>query len=340
MLHVVAGAVFDGEGRVLIALRPAHAHQGGKWEFPGGKLDDGEAPLTGLVRELDEETGVRVQSARPLIRIHWPYPGRHVLLDVWRVTAWSGRAHGREGQEIRWADPVSLDAAAFPPANAAIIAALRLPPLYLVTPEPKPPYPDFLERLEALVRAGVRMVQLRAKSMAPADFVTLARRAQAICHAGGARLLVNADAATALACGADGLHLTSARLHEYARRPVPDRMLLAASCHDAAQVDRAAALECDFVVAGPVAPTISHPGMAPIGMDGFGAIALRAGRPVYALGGMQAEDLPAVWRAGGQGIAAISALWLARSPQVAVQACLAVAQWSISADSVSPPRGQ
>ena len=81
-IHVIAGALSDTEGRVLIAQRPRGRHMAGRWEFPGGKLAPGEDSCDGLKRELAEELGVIVREARPLIRLRHDYPDRRVLLEV------------------------------------------------------------------------------------------------------------------------------------------------------------------------------------------------------------------------------------------------------------------
>ncbi|HSO78893.1 MAG TPA: NUDIX domain-containing protein, partial [Chromatiaceae bacterium] len=102
LIHVVAGAIQDCQGRVLVARRPLGAHQGGLWEFPGGKLEPGELPLQGLARELEEEVGIRVQATRPLIRLPHDYGDRRLVLEVHRVTAYAGEPIGREGQPLSW----------------------------------------------------------------------------------------------------------------------------------------------------------------------------------------------------------------------------------------------
>ena len=114
----------------------AGTHLSGLWEFPGGKLMPGESRENGLARELDEELGVRVLAAQPLIRVRHRYPEREVVLDVWRVDSYVGEPYGREGQPIMWRDVQGLEAAEFPPADAPVLSALRLPARYLVTPEP------------------------------------------------------------------------------------------------------------------------------------------------------------------------------------------------------------
>jgi 8-oxo-dGTP diphosphatase len=124
-IHVVAGALFDTSGRVLIAQRPAGKHMAGGWEFPGGKLDAGEAPLAGLKRELHEELGVEVHAAEPLIAYEHEYPERCVLLDLWVVTRYSGEPQPLERQALQWVAVDALDRVGLLEADRPMIAALR-----------------------------------------------------------------------------------------------------------------------------------------------------------------------------------------------------------------------
>ena len=96
-VHVAVGVILDPGQNILITRRAADTHQGGLWEFPGGKLESGETPERGLDRELFEELGVRVLSSRPLIRVHHDYGDRHVLLDVHMISAFAGEP--REGAD-------------------------------------------------------------------------------------------------------------------------------------------------------------------------------------------------------------------------------------------------
>jgi len=311
-VHVVAGALLDGAGRVLIQRRAAGAHQGGLWEFPGGKLEPGEGRRAGLARELAEELGIRVAHATPLIGVRHDYPDRSVLLDVWRVERWRGEVRGREGQPLRWVAPRALRAFDFPAADRPVLRALALPACCLVTPSPGPDPAPWLDALAAAVEGGVRLVQVRAPGLAPARLRALAAAAveRARQAAPSVRVLVNADPAIALDAGADGVQLDSRRLWQARARPLPAAGALAgASCHDAADLARAAALDLDFALLGPVAPTPTHAGAVPLGWGGFEALTERAALPVYALGGMSAADLDAARARGGQGIAAIRGLW-------------------------------
>jgi 8-oxo-dGTP diphosphatase len=123
-LHVVAGALFDATGRVLIAQRPAGKALAGRWEFPGGKLQADEDPYAGLVRELREELGVEVHAAERLIRYPHAYPERTVWLDMWIVSDWNGDPHGLDGQALKWVEPARLDEEDILEADQPIVAVL------------------------------------------------------------------------------------------------------------------------------------------------------------------------------------------------------------------------
>jgi 8-oxo-dGTP diphosphatase len=124
-VHVAVGIVADVTGAILITRRPDHVHQGGLWEFPGGKVETGETVEAALRRELHEELGIVIQAAEPLLRVRHPYPDKTVVLDAWRVTAYLGEPRGREGQPLVWAPPETLADFAFPAADEAIITRLR-----------------------------------------------------------------------------------------------------------------------------------------------------------------------------------------------------------------------
>ncbi|MDR2212370.1 MAG: 8-oxo-dGTP diphosphatase MutT [Pseudomonadales bacterium] len=122
---VVAAVILDANNRCLLALRPKHKHQGGLWEFPGGKVEAGETPLQALRRELQEELALEVQNAEPFLVTSHDYPGKRVTLDVWLVREFSGEPCGMEGQELCWYSPAELQSLAFPAANYPILQALN-----------------------------------------------------------------------------------------------------------------------------------------------------------------------------------------------------------------------
>jgi len=122
---VAAAAILNPQGQLLIAKRSDDKHQGGLWEFPGGKVEVDESVETALKRELLEEIGIDTLQCEPLIRIEHDYSDKSVVLDVWIVSSFSGEATGLEGQPIEWIDPVDMDSYQFPEANLPIIAALK-----------------------------------------------------------------------------------------------------------------------------------------------------------------------------------------------------------------------
>jgi 8-oxo-dGTP diphosphatase len=122
---VAAAAILNPQGQLLIAKRPDDKHQGGLWEFPGGKVEADESVEAALKRELLEEIGIGILKCEPLVRIEHDYSDKSVVLDVWVVSSFSGEASGLEGQPIEWIDPVDMDSYQFPEANLPIIAALK-----------------------------------------------------------------------------------------------------------------------------------------------------------------------------------------------------------------------
>lgn len=307
-LHVAAAAVVDKDGRVLIARRPAHVHQGNLWEFPGGKVEPGETAEQALGRELWEEVGIRPISCRRLIRIPFDYPERSVLLDVWQVDAFEGVPHGRQGQPLRWLAPDALPEYAFPAANRPIIAAVRLPDQYLITPEIRNRV-SFFAGLEAALDKGIRLLQFRAPQLPTSDYVLMAEEVIARCRARAVRVLLNTAPEIALRLRADGVHLNRHRLQACTTRPVPENMWCGVSCHDAQELVKAQAIGADFAVLSPVQATTSHPDARPLGWGGFQHLVSDVALPVYALGGVGPDDMGLALAARGQGIAAIRALW-------------------------------
>lgn len=308
-VHVVAAAVFDGSGRILITRRPDHVHQGGLWEFPGGKIEAGESVSAALARELHEEVGIDIQQTRPLIRVSHAYPDKKVLLDVWRVDGFTGEAHGKEGQPFKWVRPEQLVDFSFPEANFPIIRAVQLPDRYLITPDPGNDTQEFLKQLETCLSKGIRLVQLRAKSLLQEDYIKLAKQTKNLCVEFDAKLILNSDPELVNIVDADGVNLTGDRLLALNSRPLLDNKLVAASCHTAEDIAHASQIGVDFAMLSPVQATASHPETIPIGWDRFRAVCEHAAFPVYALGGVRPDDLDTAFYYGAQGIAAIRSLW-------------------------------
>lgn len=311
VIHVAAAAIFDAAGRVLVSRRAAETHQGGLWEFPGGKLEAGESARQALIRELKEELDILPLEIEPLIQVRHAYEDREVLLDCFRVTSFAGEARGLEGQPLRWVHPDELKAEAFPAADRPVITALRLPERYLITGD-DPHRPDeFLTRLERALDKGVGLVQLRAHALNDDDYSRLLDRALPLCQARGVDLLVNRPVDTPAWSGvAQGLHLSSRQLMQLTERPQGDGWV-GASCHSPSELAKAVSIRLDYALLSPVLPTSTHPQAEVLGWQRFSHWVAQVNLPVYALGGMRADLLREARQAGAQGIAAIGAFWAA-----------------------------
>ncbi|MGS0826265.1 8-oxo-dGTP diphosphatase MutT [Shewanella sp. 0m-8] len=121
LIHVAVGVIQDKNQRILLAKRPEHLHQGGKWEFPGGKVEKSETTSEALIRELKEEVNLDVNATEPMMEIHHDYGDKQVFLDIHWVTNFSGEAKGLEGQLVNWVEREQLSQYEFPDANKAIL---------------------------------------------------------------------------------------------------------------------------------------------------------------------------------------------------------------------------
>lgn len=333
----MAAVIRRADRSILIAKRPEAAHQGGLWEFPGGKLEEGEPRLDGLARELQEELGIQITNARPLIDIRHDYPDKSIRLDVWSVSAFSGEAHGAEGQQVRWVAPHDLGQYAFPAANKPIVLAATLPQRYLITPD-NFDADELIAGLEVASELGVRMVQLRQTELSKAAYATMATTLMT--KTGGALMWMLKGEQPPLK--GSGWHVTSAQLRAlhaigwckgkpFATEPSllqsadePERRsdceetwdgLLAASCHNAEELQMANDIGADFVTLSPLRPTQSHPGAAHLGWERAAELVAMTNMPVYLLGGLSSDDLERAQEIGAQGIAGISGLWPAVKPR-------------------------
>ncbi|MBU0499975.1 MAG: Nudix family hydrolase [Gammaproteobacteria bacterium] len=310
MVPVAVAVIEDDAGRVLLSRRPDSVHQGGLWEFPGGKLNPGESLEQALHREVDEELGIRLLTHRPLIQVRHDYGDKLVMLDVHLVTRWQGMPHGREGQPLRWIEKGELGRYPMPDADRPIIRALSLPDRYLIASGEALNDPErFRHRLEGALDSGVRLVQLRPAGVAEVLWQPLLEIAQGLCGQYQARLLLNSRMYPRFPLSGDmGLHLTSLDLMGLRSAPKVSG-LLAASCHNERELEQAEGIGANFAVLSPVLPTSSHPGALTLGWEGFEERVREAAIPVYALGGVGSVPPEVSWHHGAQGVAGIRGLW-------------------------------
>jgi len=294
VIEVAAAVIQRPDGSFLLAQRPAGKVYAGYWEFPGGKVEPGEHAAAALARELHEELGIDVERSYPWITRVFTYPHGTVRLQFFKVSSWKNEPHPREDQAIAWQRIDAAMVAPMLPANAPVLASLALPVEYAITDASGMGVTEQLSRLEKRLEQGLKLVQVREPGMKdPAPFT---KQVIGLAHRHGCRVMVKRSFPDA-----DGLHVTAKELMLLKSKPAA---FAAASCHSREQLERAMALEFDFVVLGPIrdkAPAL--------GWQGFREIAAGASIPVYAIGGLTRADLERAWSAGAHGVAMIRGAW-------------------------------
>ncbi len=295
----------DGQ-EFLLAQRPEGKGYAGYWEFPGGKVEPGESVREALIRELQEELGITVTACSPWLTRQFTYPHATVRLHFWRVTAWDGEigiTAPLEHAAVNW-EKCGKSASVTPilPANDPILKALSLPTTMAVTMAETEGTEVQVERLEAALSNGLRLIQIRDKNWPSAQRLWFAEIVTRLVHNyPNALVLVNDDAHIARCVGADGLHLSSASLIECTQRP--DFGWVGASCHNALELAKAVELGCDYALLGPVLPTLTHPEASAMGWAEFTRLITDCPIPVFALGGMQGDMMLEAQQNGAHGIA-------------------------------------
>ncbi len=324
---VVAAAIIrDRENRLCLSRRPEHKHQGGLWEFPGGKVEEGEAVEQALARELDEELGMKAVRSQPFMTVRHRYPDLRVTLHFREVTAYTGEPHGREGQPVEWVPLQALSSRQFPAANQPVVTALKLPRQLVIPPEGLG-HREVLAGIERLDPVG-QGLYLRQWSQSDA-LPELAAR----CRERGLRFWIRDDAQLAIREHAFGLHLTRASgplcervlvgagpARERARSARQDPRaleqsiqnfpgILSAACHNEAEIAQAVEWGAQMATLSPVRATPTHPDAQPLGWDRFRALAEEQPLVFYALGGVTPQDLDTARHHGAFGVAGIRAFW-------------------------------
>lgn len=307
-LLVVAAIIEDCAGRVLLGQRLTGKHHAGLWEFPGGKVEPGETTLVALKREALEELGIEVIDAVRLMTVLEARPEGDLHLLVYRVLSHRGQPAPCEQQALLWQHPSDIDLDTLLPADRPIADRLRLPPWLLITPDPmQVPAAEFLATLGKAIAKAPHLVRLRSARTVPEALV---QDVETLVESAGSQLLLGTEDFPSRGHTRTGLCLRSQQLALLRLRPVPTTTLLMASIHHADDARRASELSCDLALISPIRPTPSHSGQAGIGWTGFADLHAASRLPAYALGGLNASDLPCARSHGALGVAGIRAFWV------------------------------
>ncbi|MCW8900653.1 MAG: Nudix family hydrolase [Gammaproteobacteria bacterium] len=311
-VHVAVAVIKNQHGQIFIAKRPKDSHQGGLWEFPGGKVENNETVLAALKRELVEEVGISLVHASSLIRIHHDYTDKSVLLDVWCVDNFAGKAFGKEGQKTCWVNVDDLAAYDFPDANLPIIKALNLPDRYMITGK-FDSEAELLSRIQSGLEQGIKLIQFRAPGLDEDVYFNYAEKIYSACQEKKSKLFLNTSYEKFrkfyAAKFSHGLHLNSEEIALYTSENKDEELLTSTSIHNYDELLMAEEKNIDFAVLSPVNKTLSHPDSVPIGWEYFKELTDKTNMPVFALGGMTEKDIIIAKEHGGHGIASIGAFW-------------------------------
>jgi len=316
---VVAAVLQDESGRFLLSQRPEGKVRAGEWEFPGGKLLQGESSHEGLCRELQEELGIEVLAAEHLHSFTHHYPDLTIRLHVARVLRWRHAPRAREQQHLDWFDAGVLPQSPLSAADAGIARLLQLPPLLYITPAvaDSKQQQQLLASVDKALQLGAGLVYLRQPLLQPEQSLPLLQQISARCHQRAAGIVCNSEL-IALSqrqnskLAVDGRHLRAAELSAAGcdddlsdwRRQHP-QALLGASCHDRNELRQAQQAGCDYALLGAVKPSASHPGRAALGWRQLQTLSETTAMPLYACGGLQPADLDQARAHGAYGIAGI-----------------------------------
>ena len=324
MIHVAVAilqkptSIFSSS-QFLLASRPQGKGWAGWWEFPGGKIEANETPEVALIRELQEELGITPTQIQPWLMRRFDYPAtqdsaaKTVLLHFYFVNAWTGEISPKEGQQLSWQNPQNITVSPVLPANAPIMKAVALPPIYAISNAAEMGESAWLSALEKQLHNGLQLIQLREKMLVEPTSMRLAEHVLKVAQKYNAKILINSDVDLVLKIGADGVHLNSQQLrelHEKPRELVAKNLLVSASCHNTIELEKAQQLDLDFVVLSPVNVSKSHENAPTLGWGNFKNLLENVTLPVYALGGLDWPDLPQAQSCGARGIAMQRAVWL------------------------------
>ena len=306
IVEVAAAVIERSDEAFLLAQRPAGKVYEGFWEFPGGKIEQGEEPADALKRELLEELGILVELAYPWITQLYSYQHATVRLHFHRVVRWRGDPQPREKQMLSWQHARHLTVSPVLPANVPVFKALSLPTRLGITCAFESGIDAALTHLRQALSRGLRLVQVRETLLQPAVRADFAAHVVALVRGVGGITLINSDAQLAAKLGA-GVHLPSQQL--MAAKSRPDAVWCSASCHNAAELAQAHELGLDFVLLGPVQPTPSHPVTTEMGWKAFANLIRDYPLPVFALGGMRLAALHQARCLGAHGLAMVRGAW-------------------------------
>ncbi len=305
LTQVAVGIVHNAQERLLFAQRPEGKPYAGWWEFPGGKIEAGETLERALSRELREELGIQILDCHHWLTQRFEYPHAHVSLQLCHVYGFKGEPQSLEGQAFQWgkADAPPLP---FLPAALSVLKAMQLPSVLRFTSAHEWGFERWGSALE-LLPAGLVIVHEPMATQTDAKRVFDACMAWKAISPRQRTVIVSSSHPQAWWGLCEGVHLTHSDLLTVRHRP--SCYWVGADVQDAASLQVAAKLGCNYATLGTVLPSQSYPQNKTLGWGTLGEILSGTEIACYALGGMNENHLPLAQAAGAVGIAVKLGAW-------------------------------
>ena len=304
IIKAVVGVLRNESGKLLIAKRQNHQFMAGFWELPGGKIEGGETTEETIIRELNEELGIKVNALSLHQTMQHTYTDRLVELCIYNVDQYQNTPLGIEGQQIAWVSIQELHNYQLLPTMKAFIDSITLPNKYWITPSSDHQGEAWMKKFDKKMTQDISLIQLRSKTTLDNHFIAELHNK---CQQHNIKLLINTIDKSFNEPYCDGWHMTTNEMLNLKSRPCADDKILGASTHNLNEALKAQAIGADFVVISPVQATQTHPDTIPIGWDAAAEVVEHLNIPVYFLGGMGPGDLDKTTKLGAQGIAGVSA---------------------------------
>lgn len=304
IIKAVVGVLYNKSGELLIAKRQDHQFMPGFWELPGGKIESGETTEQTIIRELNEELGIKVSALSLHQTMQHTYADRVVELCIYNIDQYQNTPTGIEGQQIAWTSVQDLHNYQLLPTMRAFIDSITLPNKYWITPSSDHQSEVWMKKFNEKITQDISLIQLRSKTTLDNHFIAELHNR---CKQDNIKLLINTLDKSFNEPYCDGWHLTTNEMLNLKSRPCANEKILGASTHNLNEALKAQSIGVDFVVISPVQATKTHPDTAPLGWNAAQEVVDKLNIPVYFLGGMGLEDLEKTLRIGAQGIAGVSA---------------------------------
>lgn len=305
--RVVIGIVENNAGQLLLTKRRRGVHLENYWEFPGGKVEKQESFKMALRRELHEEIGIHISQVKKIIDFEYQYNDRRIHFQAYKILDYLSDVSSQEHQQLEWVHYSELDTHQMPSANISIIDALCLPPLYMIADQQSIQSNILLNVVKKNLESGIKLIQYRAHGVGRPEYIAMAEDIYNLCQQHGAKMVCNCELEWLNEFPAHGVHLTSSRLAEVCESAfyLNKCSYFSASCHTPEEVDLANQLKVRCILIGPVRTTCTHPDATSLEWEGFNHLCRVANMPVYALGGVEANEVASAIAQGAQGVAGI-----------------------------------